>query len=204
MKHHPRIVVDLIRQYADSGVGAEIGVWKGETSNHILTATKTKTLYMIDQYKKNYDSSQSVYSAKENPDTDYKKIKASFETMYPDRHKLIRKSSIEAAEELQIELDFIFIDANHTYEYVIQDLRNWVPKIKSGGLIMGHDWWYKFPGVITAVIEYANESESFVMPSRAKPLNKLPGKIKYIPAPHGSPVVLKSWPAGHVWWALKK
>jgi len=194
----------LIKQYADSGIGAEIGVCRGETSRHILEATQIKMLYMVDQYVRNYDPNQWLYSTKGNPDKDYKKVKMFFEQNFPDRHTLLRNSSLEASGSLNMELDFIFIDANHTYKYVKQDLELWVPKVKSGGLIMGHDWWRKFPGVITAVIKYANESDHFVIPEKPKPLTKLPRNTKYIPAPWVQPVVLKSWPLGHVWWALKK
>ena len=47
-------------------------------------------------------------------------------------------------------LDFVYIDGNHKYEYVLQDLNLWYPKVKQGGYLMGDDylgydkeWWYK-------------------------------------------------------------
>jgi len=207
MKAHTKIVADLIRQYADGGIGAEVGVYQGDTSRHVLGTTQTKMLYMIDQYLPNYDTSQWMYSTKRdlkgNPDQDYESVQAFFTDKFPDRHTLIRKSSEEASIELELSLDFLFIDANHRYEHVLADLYLWVPKVKPNGLIMGHDWWTKFPGVITAVIEYANTTGAFVMPEDPKPLCKLPKNSKYVPAPSKNPVVIKSWPAGHVWWALK-
>ncbi len=57
-------------------------------------------------------------------------------------------------------------------------------------------------GVITAVIEYANKSKAFVMPENPQPLSKLSNRAKYIPAPRNKPVIIKSWPVGHM-WALK-
>ncbi len=50
-------------------------------------------------------------------------------------------------------LDFIFIDANHDYEYVKQDLEVWAPKVRPGGIFSGHD--YRWEGVSRAVQEYS-------------------------------------------------
>jgi len=50
-------------------------------------------------------------------------------------------------------IDFLFIDANHTYEYVSQDIAAYLPKIKPGGIIAGHDFNGHHPGVVQAVIE---------------------------------------------------
>lgn len=49
-------------------------------------------------------------------------------------------------------LDFIFIDASHTYEAVKQDINAWFPKLKKGGMMAGHD--YDWPEVRRAVDEY--------------------------------------------------
>jgi hypothetical protein len=37
-------------------------------------------------------------------------------------------------------LDFVYIDANHTYEGVKEDIKYWYPKVKPGGLLLGHDY----------------------------------------------------------------
>jgi len=51
-----------------------------------------------------------------------------------------------------ISLDFVFIDAMHTYEAVKEDIRAWFPKIRSGGIVAGHD--YSWDGVKKAVDEF--------------------------------------------------
>jgi len=38
-------------------------------------------------------------------------------------------------------LDFVFIDANHTYECAKEDIALWAPKVKQGGIVMGHDYF---------------------------------------------------------------
>lgn len=204
MKGHTIVLVDLIKQYAQSGVGAEIGVYRGDTAHHILNATETQMLYMVDPYVRNYDLTDKTYSIRGDPDIDYEMVKQRFEAEFPGRHKLLREASEQTAQSLDVKLDFIFIDANHTYEHVLQDLKLWVPKVKSGGLVAGHDWSRKFPGVIIAVMEYASESGLFIMPENAAPLKPLPRNSVYMRAPWGNPLVMKSWPAAAVWWAIKR
>jgi Methyltransferase domain len=50
-------------------------------------------------------------------------------------------------------LDFVFIDADHGYDSVHRDIAAWLPKIRRGGIIAGHDFCPDFPGVIRAVTE---------------------------------------------------
>ena len=49
-------------------------------------------------------------------------------------------------------IDFLYIDASHDYEGVKQDIENWSPHVRPGGIIAGHDYDF-FPGVTQAVIE---------------------------------------------------
>ena len=52
----------------------------------------------------------------------------------------IKLLSVEAAKEFKDgELDLVYIDANHGYEDVKADLEAWIPKVKKGGWITGHD-----------------------------------------------------------------
>jgi predicted O-methyltransferase YrrM len=50
-------------------------------------------------------------------------------------------------------LDFVLLDASHTYEDVKADIQAWLPKIKSGGILAGDDYHVSWPGVINAVNE---------------------------------------------------
>lgn len=52
--------------------------------------------------------------------------------------------------------DFVFIDGEHTYEQVFKDICNYLPKIKKGGMLIGHDYGHPdFEGVKRAVDEHA-------------------------------------------------
>lgn len=73
-----------------------------------------------------------------------------------DRVETLRMNSLDAAEQFADgSCDFVFIDASHEYEDVLDDLRAWYPKVKAGGLFAGHD--YHWPGVSRAVNEFAAE-----------------------------------------------
>lgn len=55
-------------------------------------------------------------------------------------------------------LDFVFIDADHTFEAVIEDIRHWLPKVKHGGHLAGHDY-FNDPGVQRAVRTYFDKQD---------------------------------------------
>jgi predicted O-methyltransferase YrrM len=64
----------------------------------------------------------------------------------------LRADSVEASKTVADgSVDCLFIDAAHDYESVKKDITAWLPKVKKGGILAGHDWsWH---GVRTAVQE---------------------------------------------------
>jgi len=55
--------------------------------------------------------------------------------------KLIKKTSMEAARDISLgSLDFVYIDANHNFDFVMQDLIEWSKRVRVGGVISGHDY----------------------------------------------------------------
>ena len=71
----------------------------------------------------------------------------------------IRLPSVKAARCIEDgELDFVFIDGEHSYETARSDIEAWWPKVSSGGLLMGHDYHRpRSPGVCRAVDEFGEE-----------------------------------------------
>ncbi len=66
----------------------------------------------------------------------------------------VRMLSTDAAKKYANEsLDFVYIDADHTYEALKEDITAWFPKVKQGGILGGHDYCQSFPGVIKIVDE---------------------------------------------------
>lgn len=67
---------------------------------------------------------------------------------------LIRGYSSNESKSFQDgSVDFVFIDANHDYQFVKDDILAWLPKISKNGLIGGHDYSLGWLGVIKAVTE---------------------------------------------------
>jgi predicted O-methyltransferase YrrM len=55
--------------------------------------------------------------------------------------KPIKSYSWEASKNFEDNsVDFVFIDADHEYESVVKDIDSWLPKVKKGGIISGHDY----------------------------------------------------------------
>jgi hypothetical protein len=76
---------------------------------------------------------------------------------FSDRIRWIKKDSSEAIQDVEdYSLQFVFIDADHTYDAVSKDIRAWLPKVKQDGksLIAGHDYRGHFRGVTKAVDEF--------------------------------------------------
>jgi len=130
-------IIDVLKNRGYS-VGAEIGTFYGEFANHILNNWEG-TLYMVDVWRK--------LSFSEYPDVlndlslnGYQKTIEAI-TGLEDRGLMLRMSSKQAAKIFSDwSLDFVYIDANHRYEYVKEDLEMWYPKIKIGGMLSGHDY----------------------------------------------------------------
>jgi predicted O-methyltransferase YrrM len=70
----------------------------------------------------------------------------------------IRKASVTASKDFQdLSLDLVFVDGDHTFEGVLSDLNSWYPKLKPGGVFLGHD--YGYPGVVNAVNAFIRDRE---------------------------------------------
>ena len=62
--------------------------------------------------------------------------------------------AILTAKEFQLNsLDFVFLDAAHDYDGIKREIEAWLPRVRPGGVIAGHDHTKDYPGVIQAVTE---------------------------------------------------
>lgn len=54
---------------------------------------------------------------------------------------IIRAASLEAVAQFKDRsLDAVFIDGNHHFDFVVQDIIAWAPKVRRGGMVTGHDY----------------------------------------------------------------
>lgn len=136
---------------------AEVGVNKGETSQLLRHLFPNASLFLIDPWKltSEYGFSGTPISRKsKHYENAYNHVLSLFKD---DPHvTLLRMPSCDGIHHVPDNLDLVFIDANHEYSQVRKDILNWLPKVRRGGLLAGHDYDQNIPmfsGVKQAVDE---------------------------------------------------
>jgi len=151
--YYARPVTLFVREQEKKNlVGLEIGTDKGINARNILDVLDIKTLYLVDAYiPVKYESGFYV-----NWSPHYK---IAIQTLknYTNQIKFIIKKSEEAVGNIPNNLDFVYIDGNHDYDFVKNDLELYYPKVKKGGIIGGHDFSTSTLGVCKAVLEFARK-----------------------------------------------
>lgn len=131
----------------DYGRVVEIGSWTGGSSEQLAQGIKkycpTSTLYCIDPFDEEYFKKRTglINKMKKSGVTDV--LEYFKKRMKPYKYELVRKTSEQAFEYL-FDFDeyvhFIFIDGNHDYEVVKQDIDLWWTRLETGGVMCGHDY----------------------------------------------------------------
>jgi FkbM family methyltransferase len=135
-----RDLASLVNKMFPDGRGVEIGVLRGDYSKLILERWPKGTLYLIDAWRHLEDYIDM------NGQEDKYHYDCLIETCknikpWQDRAHIIRMDSVKSSDMFPDEyFDFIYIDADHSYEGVVKDLNAWWPKIKKGGLFCGDDY----------------------------------------------------------------
>lgn len=125
---------------------AEVGVGHGHFSEFLLEKISSiEKLYAIDPWSDKYlEFREGSYMSTINALEKFK-----------DRAMILRETSKDASKMFENEsLDFVYIDAEHSYGAVINDLEAWYPKIKLGKILAGHDYDKSQPDVVKAVDEF--------------------------------------------------
>ena len=140
----PRLYQDMIDRFPSGSIFIEVGVFHGMSMyfllNNIREAKKNIMVYGVDHFCNQSEGLIDEVNQNLSP--------------FGNRYKLIARSSKEASFEFASRsIDFVFIDAGHYYEDIITDIRSWLPKIKDGGVIAGHDYVSGYSGVVSAVDE---------------------------------------------------
>ena len=130
--------LEKLNEKCPSGKGVEIGVFKGEFSKEIASIWNG-SLYMVDVWRplgNEYDDGSNHLLHSKVYEEAMENIKG-----LEKRAIMIRADSKSASEIFADEsLDFIYIDANHAYDFVVEDIKIWFPKLKKGGIFSGHDY----------------------------------------------------------------
>ena len=179
--HTNKDSIHIMHAIKPNTIGAEIGVWMGNTSTQFLKKG-LKKFYMVDSYsvepyKENTERSYQEYIAKYQPitgefseagfqrfyDRVYNEVKERFQDPEVEICRMTSDRWFEQFQNYMLDfLDWIYIDGDHSYEGCLRDLENSLKVVRQGGLILGDDYgwpnakWFK-PGVTKAVDEFINK-----------------------------------------------
>jgi len=135
---------DTAHSMNNNSIIVELGCWLGKSTAAICLGAKTENIYVVDIWcgcglKFNKDEEAGANGLWQ------------FISNMKDRVNFVPfiifgDSSISANKFKSNSIDFLFIDANHLYNSVINDIKSWYDKIKVGGIISGHDYFNKDVG----------------------------------------------------------
>lgn len=126
-------------------IGIEIGTYRGVYALVYLEELDIKKVFLIDSYEG---------GASNKEEGAHLLLKD-----YEDKTEWIKAKSANVANRFNNEsLDFVYIDGDHQYEAVLQDISLYYPKVKKGGLVSGHDYGRRWRGVPIAVNEFCKKN----------------------------------------------
>jgi len=152
---YPDVYSYIVNKFDSGSHFVEVGAWKGRSAAfmavELINSNKSIKFDCVDTW----EGSPDVESHVNDPAVKENKLYELFlENIKPVKNIInpLRMTSVEASKLYQDKsLQFVFIDANHDYEHVKEDIIHWLPKVAPGGIIAGHD--RSFPGVSQALRE---------------------------------------------------
>jgi len=132
---------NLLNEITPKGniIGVEVGLWKADYARIMLLGNPRLIWYGVDPYHP-YGRMK-----RKQPEWDLicKRVIGKM-SGFGDRFTLVRKTSKEGVNFIPNNVDFVFIDGNHDEDMVLSDITLYEPKVRSGGIMSGHD--YSLPG----------------------------------------------------------
>lgn len=143
----PQVIPGTLRKnlydlFAELGfkVGAEVGVFRGRNAREMFRRIPGLKLYGIEAF------ADQPTSTRHKTVPRYDRNRSAMDGRMKSRNfTLIEKFSEIAVQDIPYDsLDFVYIDADHSYDYVMTDIILWSRRVRSGGIVSGHD--YILPG----------------------------------------------------------
>lgn len=137
LSHYKRPALDLLKGRKDI-IGVEIGIMLGVNSRVILEKYDIKKLYLVDPFL--YDTINEAHQNLGNDLSEIKEVVDSLLAPFRDKVVIFEDFSWNVHNKIPDNLDFVYIDGDHSYKAVMKDLELYYPKVKKGGLFSGHDY----------------------------------------------------------------
>ena len=132
----------LLALLPTGGTCAEIGSWKGDFADTILSRLRPELLYLVDPWEYMSDGPGDAEAGQREMDGVHDGVAARFRAEIERGQVRIRRArSLDAAASFAEEsLDWVYIDGDHAYEAVKRDLDAYYRTVKAGGFIAGDDY----------------------------------------------------------------
>lgn len=166
---YPQLYKSVVEKFKDGSHFVEVGTWKGRSASYmaveIHNAGKKIKFDCVDTWEGSTEHMDETDPTKYDPilkekDGLYNEYLKNIE---PVKHIInsVRMTSVEASKLYKNEsLDFVFIDAAHDTESVKEDIAHWLPKVKPGGILAGHD--YSWSGEVQEAVHVFFNKNEFV------------------------------------------
>lgn len=144
--------VKLAQLFAELGFkrGAEIGVADAQNSLTLCENIPDLELWCIDPWEPYRGNPRGG-----GVDQQHGNYELAKERLGKYNTHLIRGMSMDVVREFTVKLDFVYIDGNHKFDYVMQDLIGWSKMVGKHGIVAGHDYYrFRWAGVVNAVDAY--------------------------------------------------
>ena len=139
---------EMYKLFAELGftVGLETGIEKGKNATVMYNNIPNLKLYGLDSYKQHPQASYVFHADRRNWNTEaingWKD--QCIERMKGRNYVAIEKFTEDAIHDIEDNsLDFVYLDADHSYDFTMQDIILWGRKLRKGGIMSGHDYFYE-------------------------------------------------------------
>lgn len=156
----PNLYTSLVENIPKNGKFVEVGVWKGKSLSYFIVENINKnkniTTYAVDTWEGSPEHREDSAIINKTLYEQFISNMSSVANKFIPMHMTSEQASKQFEDN---SLDVVFIDAQHEYGPVKQDLELWYPKVKSNGIFCGHDYYNGWPGVEQAVNEFAETNK---------------------------------------------
>jgi hypothetical protein len=147
-KYYYGILSEVIKE-KDYKLVAEVGIGYGTHAKQLLRETSLEHLFLIDPmtyYPNDLFATDIITKEAETPGNNFNEMVSLIKeelSPWKERYTWFRKPSLDIrSEEIPDSyLDCVFIDGDHSYMAVLNDLRFWWNKVRQDGQILGDDYW---------------------------------------------------------------
>lgn len=154
---HSRTYLQLLDTMPDFGTFVEVGAWLGRSTAYLCAnAGVNHRICVVDTWLGTPNEWKTTHKLATQIDL-FTAFSANLQGYNYEPFRMT--SELAATYFPDASVDVVFLDADHTYEATKADIKRWLPKVKAGGYLAGHDYCKEWEGVIQAVDEIFGEKK---------------------------------------------